>query len=155
MLDEEYCVKAINFDLDTKALQQYYPSSNWRKAYDDIKEFLLANGFKHRQGSGYYSVQKIYKFELAAIIRDLSIQFKWLKQCTKQFDITNIGAQYSALKLISNATPDIDFCGLSEAPDITEKLDEIMDVADKIADVIDNGELDLDKDVRSAKGQAR
>ena len=27
MLDEEYCVKAINFDLDTKALQQYYPDS--------------------------------------------------------------------------------------------------------------------------------
>lgn len=24
MLDEEYCYKAINFDLDTKALQQYY-----------------------------------------------------------------------------------------------------------------------------------
>lgn len=30
-----------------------------------------------------------------------------------------------------------------------------MDVADKIADAIDNGELDLDRDVRSAKGQAR
>lgn len=23
MLDEEYCYKAINFDLDTKAMQQY------------------------------------------------------------------------------------------------------------------------------------
>lgn len=36
MLDEEHCRKAINFDLDTKALQQCYPSSNWRKAYEDI-----------------------------------------------------------------------------------------------------------------------
>ena len=136
-------------------MQQYYPSSNWHKAYDDIKRFLLSHGFKHRQGSGYFSEQKIKKTTLASILKALSRQFPWLSKCAKQFDITNIGAQYSALKLISNATPDIDFCGLSEAPDITEKLDEIMDVADKIADAIDNGELDLDRDVRSAKGQAR
>lgn len=155
MLDEEYCFKAINFDLDTKALQQYYPSSNWHKAYDDIKRFLLSHGFEHRQGSGYFSEKKIKKTTLASNIKALSRQFPWLSKCTQQFDITNIGTQYSVLELISNATPNIEFSALSESPDITEKLDEVMDIADKIADAIDNGELDLDRDVRSAKGQAR
>ena len=29
--------KRISFDLDTKALQTYYPKANWRNAYEDIK----------------------------------------------------------------------------------------------------------------------
>ena len=29
--------KQITFDLDTKALQEYYPKANWHNAYEDIK----------------------------------------------------------------------------------------------------------------------
>ncbi len=33
-------VKKITFDLDTKALQTYYPKENWRNAYEDIKRHM-------------------------------------------------------------------------------------------------------------------
>ena len=31
------CRKAINFDLDTKALKEHYGGKNYRNAYTDIK----------------------------------------------------------------------------------------------------------------------
>lgn len=40
MYNEDKCIKAINFDLDTKKLKEYYPSKHWRKAYGDLKKFF-------------------------------------------------------------------------------------------------------------------
>ena len=145
MLDEEYCLKAINFDLNTKALKQYYPLSNWRRAYDDINKLLLANGFEHRQGSGYFSKQKMRKTELSSIIKILSLQFPWLKKCVKQFDVTNIGAQYSALGLILDETPDIEISELSGNSQYTSKLDAVLDTADKIEEAIDTCAIDKEQ----------
>ena len=45
--------KAFNFDLSVRALQENYPGTNYRQAYQDIRQFLEDNGFEHRQGSGY------------------------------------------------------------------------------------------------------
>ena len=39
--------KAVNFDLDTKALKIYYPGKHYRQAYRDIRKFMLDNGFTH------------------------------------------------------------------------------------------------------------
>ena len=36
--------KQIAFDLDTKMLEKYYPTENWRNAYEDIKKHMKANG---------------------------------------------------------------------------------------------------------------
>jgi len=49
--------KQISFDLDTKALEKYYPTDNWRNSYEKIKQFMLKNGFEWRQGSVYISKQ--------------------------------------------------------------------------------------------------
>ena len=51
-------LKALNFDLDTENLKRYYPSSDYHKAYFDIKQFMIQNGFEHRQGSGYVSIKQ-------------------------------------------------------------------------------------------------
>lgn len=33
-------LKTIAFDLDTKALQEYYPKNDWYNSYNDIAVFL-------------------------------------------------------------------------------------------------------------------
>lgn len=54
--------KGINFDLDTEALKEYYPKSDWHNAYYDIRNFFERNDFEHIQGSGYHSVEaSVYK----------------------------------------------------------------------------------------------
>lgn len=95
--------KAIYFDLRTKDLKKYYPSKHYRKAYRDIKHFLLKNGFIHRQWSGYVSKQPMYDTDIDELTIKLSITFPWLKQCVRRFDVTNIGRSYDYLPTIFNA----------------------------------------------------
>ncbi len=45
--------KQITFDLDTKALQTYYPKANWRNAYEDIK--------RHMKGYVLYALKMLEK----------------------------------------------------------------------------------------------
>jgi len=60
--------KSLNFDLDTNKLKEYYPNKNYTNAYEDIKKFLLKNGFEHRQGSGYISQKEMSTKEVADIM---------------------------------------------------------------------------------------
>ena len=62
--------KAINFDLDTRALRQYYNKSR-RNAYREIGKFLESKGFYHRQWSGYVSKEKMTYMQMAQINREL------------------------------------------------------------------------------------
>ena len=39
--------KGINFDLDTEALQKYYPKGDWHNAYYDVRAYFEKNGFEH------------------------------------------------------------------------------------------------------------
>lgn len=150
-------LKAINVDLDTKALQQYYPSSNWRKAYEDINKFFLSNGFEHRQGSGYISLIKTDDYSVLTLTRKLLNAMPWLSKCVKHFDVTDIGEQFDMLNIIKGTAPemDIDSIDLLVKSKYIAKLEDIEQIADKIADAIDNGELDLDRDERSVKSRER
>jgi len=42
--------KQVAFDLDTKALEIYYPTGSWNNAYDVIKRHMQSNGFSWQQG---------------------------------------------------------------------------------------------------------
>lgn len=99
MLDKYH--KAINFDLDTKALKMYYPGKHWRKAYKDIGDFLKENGFSHRQWSGYHSKKLLSDTEVIAITKTLNKTYPWLSKCINHFDVTNIGKTYDMLKYLS------------------------------------------------------
>lgn len=102
MNDPKY--KAINFDLDTKALKMYYPDKSWRKAYSDIKQFLIANGFKHRQWSGYKSISKLSESDVLMVVDKLKVTFPWVSQCVRRFDVTDIGKSYDMIPtLLDNA----------------------------------------------------
>ncbi|OCS38001.1 VapD family protein [Campylobacter fetus] len=89
--------KMINFDLDTKLLEEKYPKKDYRQAYEDIKKFMLANGFEHRQGSGYLSLKSMSTYDVAIFISDISEKFDWLANSAKKFDITNVGKTYDLL----------------------------------------------------------
>ena len=85
--------KAINFDLSTKALKEHF-GENTASAYAKIKEFMLENGFEHRQYSGYKSIQAMDNFEIYDIIKKLHNTYSWLKPCVVKFDVTNVSKQY-------------------------------------------------------------
>ncbi|MBR1442316.1 MAG: vapd [Firmicutes bacterium] len=98
--------KAINFDLDTKALKQYYPKKGFLAhlgAYKDIEKFLLKNGFSHRQWSGYVSKEPMPYYSVADVINNLSKKYSWLSKCVNKFDVTEIGVTYDLTQDIHNA----------------------------------------------------
>lgn len=61
------------------------------------------------------------------------------------------------LDIIKGAAPemDIDSIDISDKSEYMAKLEDIEQISDKIQDALDNGELDLDRDMPSAKDQAR
>jgi len=103
--------KSLNFDLDTKKLKEHYPNKNYIEAYNDIKKFLLKNGFEHRQGSGYISEKEISKVKTLDIIKKLNNNHPWLETCCKTFYYSDIRQEYDALLSIKedkNKTLEVD-----------------------------------------------
>lgn len=92
--------KAINFDLSTNELKKHF--SNTGEPYNQIKEFMLQNGFEHRQYSGYVSKEPIDDRQIANLVEKLAITFSWLSPCIKEFDVTEIGEQYSLKSVIQS-----------------------------------------------------
>lgn len=117
--------KAINFDIDTKVYQsmtQKHPSN----AYYEIRHFLETNGFEHRQGSGYVSITTVTDADINILINKMSLTFEWLKHCVKQFDVTNVGRQYSMLNNIRSVNDN-----------------EILEIEKDISSSFDDFEYDL------------
>lgn len=89
--------KAINFDLDTHKLEEWYPTPNWRNAYMDIRNYMQEHGFEHRQGSGYISKSDMSYKEVFTISKEMTEEFYWLSICANKIDVTNIGKQFDIL----------------------------------------------------------
>jgi len=100
--------KAINFDLNVKNLKNYYSKVNHTKAYSDIRNYLSEKGFVHRQGSGYRSKEKLSDIETTAIVRGMGKKFPWLHKCVGEFDVTNIGQNYSLIAILEPDVLDLD-----------------------------------------------
>lgn len=84
------CIRTINFDLDTHALQEQYPTKNWRKAYNDIERYLISKGFSHRQGSGYISDNEISIMKVTRTLNDLKRELPYLCGCVNKIDVASI-----------------------------------------------------------------
>lgn len=87
--------KVVNFDLDTKALKEFYPSKNWQNAYRDIKRHLLKNDFEWRQGSGYVSKYPMTGVQVGNIINDLVDNNTWLTKCMRDSTVSNADRDFS------------------------------------------------------------
>lgn len=89
--------KAINFDLDTNALKEYYckeTGKDYTQAYFDIRKLMKQNGFIHRQGSGYISSDQQSIHQIAYLIVKMQKQLPWTKYCVKVMDVTDIGDKF-------------------------------------------------------------
>lgn len=87
--------KQVSFDLDIKALEEFYPDKNWRKAYDVIKRYMILNGFIWQQGSVYISKNKISYTKISNMLEDLIIKNQWLHKCMRDCVVSSITKQYS------------------------------------------------------------
>lgn len=81
---------AITFDLDTRELEKHYPSSNWRKAYEDIAAFLNDYGFTRQQGSVYFGDAQVDAVTCVTAVQDLSAEYAWLELCVKDIRMLRI-----------------------------------------------------------------
>ena len=79
---------AINFDLDTHKLRQFYSNTNPENAYRDITRYMERNGFIHRQWSGYVSKKTMSKSDLFQFTTNLYNHFPWLIHCVNKMDAT-------------------------------------------------------------------
>ena len=86
--------KQIAFDLDTKALEIYYPSNSWNNAYDVIKKHMTKNGFSWLQGSVYVSDRPMTTTEVTHILDELVIKNPWLNLCMRDCREPNIGKEH-------------------------------------------------------------
>lgn len=88
--------KGINFDLDTEALQEYYPKGDWHNAYADVRAYFEKNGFEHIQGSGYHSKEAMSeaKAMAMAVIYQMTKEFPWLNACVSVCTISDVPELY-------------------------------------------------------------
>ena len=107
--------KLINFDLDTNKLKELYPNKNYTQAYDDIKKFLLKNGFEHRQGSGYISKNDMKNSQVANIIEEFYYQYNCIKDCCKTIDYYNVGKTFSGLDIIKDLSSNKDLAQIGSS----------------------------------------
>ncbi|MCU6762999.1 Uncharacterised protein [uncultured Roseburia sp.] len=86
--------KGINFDLDTIALQIYYPKSDWHNAYYDVRAYFERNGFEHIQGSGYHSHKAMSEAKAMTVIYQMTKEFPWLNECVGICTISDVPELY-------------------------------------------------------------
>ena len=117
--------KAINFDLSTNELKKHFP--NTAEAYNQIKSFMLENGFEHRQYSGYASMKAIDEKNITDIVERIIENFPWLPPCVQTFDVTDIGEQYSLKHIFANKLHEQDL-----NPKMASKNDPIKAMQEKV-----------------------
>lgn len=88
-------IKQICFDLDTKALQKYYPKPSWENAYMNIEKFMRKHDFTRIQGSVYVSHVPKTSYDITFILNELKKQYPWLNQCMRDCRETNIAKSYN------------------------------------------------------------
>lgn len=93
--------KVIFFDLDTNKLKKHLGKS-YTIAYQQIKESLLKNGFRHIQGSVYETKKEVsYAKVVTELVRILD-KYPYLKSCIRDIKVSNISKQYDLNYLLNN-----------------------------------------------------
>ena len=99
---------AINFDLTIKQLREHYNEEHPKRAYSEIKRYMLKNGFIHRQYSGYISKKTLSKPELLEFTKDLHDTFPWLILCEGSMDATVITDIFDIKQIILDSMSEDD-----------------------------------------------
>ncbi len=96
--------KQFVFDLKAdKASPIFIYYNSLSGAYDDIRRYMETNGFLHRQGSSYISKTTMDNRKVRKFLKGMCKSLPWLAECSKAFDITDIGKQHDLLFDIEEA----------------------------------------------------
>ena len=120
--------KQVAFDLDTKALEKYYPMDSWRNAYQDIRRDMTDNGFLWQQGSVYTSEKSIPNSKVTDVITRMVEAYPWLNVCMRDCVVTNIGKEHNKNNLFDKT---VEIPERSNRPQETGQEIEIDDDRDE------------------------
>ena len=89
-----------------------------KKAYQDIRRFMTANGFDIASILCMSQQKKLTTLDVIGLMEQLAEQFPWLSQCVNEIDVTNIGVQHSLKHVLENASKplDVDLSEISLEP---------------------------------------
>ena len=130
--------KAVNFDLDTKAMKEKLGSKTL--GYYLVEETMKKLGFIHRQGSGYISKKPMTKQDVQDFVQDLAKANIWLEHCVEVLDITDIPTSgYDFTKTLVD-------CAKQEREEMEMVQEKQLD-SNEIEENIDEDERDNPKDL--------
>lgn len=81
---------AIAFDMNTHALQEFYPSDNWRNAYDDIAREFKAHNFERQQQSLYFGVRGTTPVHCVLAVQAIKQKYPWFVQSVRDLRMMRI-----------------------------------------------------------------
>lgn len=81
---------AISFDLDTKTLQDSYPSASLQNAYFDIERSLKPQGFDRQQGSVYFGDASVDVVRCQTAVQQLAVDYDWFAPSVKDIRMLRI-----------------------------------------------------------------
>lgn len=128
----------LNFDLDTKKLQNLYPGKDWRQAYDDIRNFLKNNNFEHRQGSGYISTKSLYEVDVINTLYKLAQTYTWIYKCSTVFDKSIADNRVNCKNIFRDAVRDLN--SKKEKANAQEDKDNTQEKTDDKQSVKENSQ---------------
>jgi virulence-associated protein VapD/uncharacterized protein (DUF433 family) len=83
-------IYGIVLQLDAPTLQTVYPGELWEHAYVDVRRFLEANGFAHKQGSLYFGTDVIDPVSCVVTVQRLADAFDWFAAAVRDFRMLRI-----------------------------------------------------------------
>lgn len=81
---------AITFDLDTNCINENYSQGTYNNAYNDVRKFLLENGFKWKQGSVYFGDKDMDAVSCVVVVQKLGRKYTWFRDCVKDIRMLKI-----------------------------------------------------------------
>lgn len=134
--------RAINFDLSIDLLKEYYNAETPKNAYKELRSFFCQEGFTHRQGSGYISVDPLSDTAVVNLCKKMKKELPWLEKCAKKMDLTNIGSMHNILKYMEHINLDSDVQQMS-LQDFGIDLDMLNQSIENVLETEDLPDMDI------------
>lgn len=81
---------AVVFDLDTNCLSECYEGTIYYGVYKLVRDFMIANGFSHTQGSVYFGDKDMDAVKCVLTIQRLAKVYPWFSTCAKDVRMLRI-----------------------------------------------------------------
>ncbi len=80
----KYQIQEFTFDLNTKALKEYYPQNSINSSWNKIGEYLKNKGFEKKSDSDYVSKTPMSMLQLDEVLDEMKNEFPWFELCSKK-----------------------------------------------------------------------